>query len=604
MREIVVPPVLAGPAAHLGQVPGINAGRAPAAVVFSRRAGSGWVEVTAAGFLAEVRRLAKGILAAGLGAGDRVGLMSRTRYEWTLFDFALWTAGCVSVPIYETSSPSQVEWILRDGGVRALVVETAAHARTATVGRDELPDLAHLWVIESGAVDELTAAGTEITDADLDARGAGLDRDTLATIVYTSGTTGRPRGCELTHGNFLALAENIGAALPEVVHVEGAATLLFLPLAHVLARLIEVTAVTAGVRIGHAPDVSDLLSDLQSFEPTFLLVVPRVLEKIYNSTDQRLAMQGRSALFRLAVRTAIAYSRALDQGGPGLGLRVQHALFDAIVYRKLRAAMGGQVRWAVCGGAPLGARLGHFYRGIGIHVLEGYGLTETTAPLTVGTPTLTRVGTVGMPLPGCGVRIADDDEILAQGVGVFRGYRGDEAATTAMYTPDGWLRTGDIGHLDQDGCLTITGRKKEILVTAGGKNVSPARLEDLIRAHPLVSQCIVVGDRRPYIAALMTLDADMVPVWGAAHQRPDLTPQTALSDPFVRERLQMAVDRANATVSRAESVRVFDLLPGDFTEADGLLTPSLKMRREAVLKVHVHDVERLYAGEDPVGPDR
>ncbi len=595
MKEIIVEPI-ATPTqlANLGQLARRHAASGPDGVAFGVRSGEDWQDVTYADFADRVDALAKGLVAAGIEVGDRVAIMSRTRFEWTLLDFAIWTCGAVPVPIYETSSADQISWILQDCGAVAVVVESAEHAGRVAQVRDGLPALQHVWSIEGDHLDELASAGAEVDDAALVARTEGITRADLATIIYTSGTTGRPKGCEITHGNFLDLSENTMPAVGDVV-ATGASTILFLPLAHVLARLIQVLAFFARVRIGHSPDISNLMGDLQSFRPTFLLCVPRVFEKIYNATDQRLAAEGKGRLFRLAAKTAITYSRALDEGRVPLALRAQHRLFDLLVYGKLRAVMGGQVRYAVCGGAPLGPRLGHFFRGVGILVLEGYGLTETTAPTNVGTPSAVRIGTVGRPLPGVGIRIADDGEVLASGVGIFRGYHGNEEATREVFTDDGWLRTGDLGELDRDGFLKITGRKKEILVTAGGKNVAPTMLEDVVRAHPLVSQCLVVGDQRPYIAALITLDAEMLPAWAKAHGRPDLTLEQAYDDEGVREHLQQAIDRANSSVSRAESIRAFRVLRTDFTEADGYLTPSLKLKRHVIYRDFADEIESLYA---------
>ncbi|WP_226344920.1 AMP-dependent synthetase/ligase [Agilicoccus flavus] len=597
MREIVVPPLPragSGAAANLSDLPVHNARRFPDRVVFGRRQGNLWHDVTAAAFLSELTGVAKGLMAAGIGPGDRVGIMSRTRYEWTLLDFAIWSAGAVPVPIYETSSEHQLEWIVQDAGIVALFVESTDHLVLATRVRDSQSHLAHVWHIDGGALDELTAAGAEVTDADHEARRTGATLDDLATIIYTSGTTGRPKGCELTHGNFVLLSENVCASLPEIVAGEGSATLLFLPLAHVLARLIQVVAVMSGMRVGHSPDVKNLMDDLGSFEPTFLLAVPRVFEKIYNATDTKLRAQGKARLFAIASRTAIAYSRSLDSGGPSVPLRVRHAALDLVVYRKLRALMGGKVQFAVSGGAPLGERLGHFFRGIGLTILEGYGLTETTAPTNVCTPSMTKVGTVGRPLPGVGIRVADDGEVQVSGVGVFRAYHDNDEATREAMTDDGWFRTGDLGEIDDDGCLRITGRSKEIIVTMAGKNVSPAGLEDVVRAHPLVGQCLVVGDGRPFVGALVTIDPEMVQGWGASHGRADLTAESAVDDPFVREHIQMAVDRANQTVSRAESIREFVILPGDFTEESGHLTPSMKLKRNVVTADFADAIDSLY----------
>ncbi|MEP6650426.1 MAG: long-chain fatty acid--CoA ligase, partial [Lapillicoccus sp.] len=504
------------------------------------------------------------------------------------------TAGAVTVPIYETSSPDQVAWILEDSGAVAIVAETATHAGAVAAVRDRLPTLRDVWQIESGALDELNRAGTDVSDETLDARRASTDRSSLATIIYTSGTTGRPKGCQLTHGNFKDLAENTCESLASVVRADGAATLLFLPLAHVFARFIQVLCVEATARMGHSSDIRSLLEDFASFRPTFILAVPRVFEKIYNSSEQRAEGDGKGRIFATAAATAMAWSESLDSGGPGLGLKLKHAVFDRLVYGKLRAAMGGQIQYAVSGGAPLGTRLGHFYRGIGVIVLEGYGLTETTAPATVNVPERVKIGTVGTPLPGVGIRIAEDGEILIKGVNVFAGYHNNETASSDALQ-DGWFHTGDIGELDTDGYLKITGRKKEILVTAGGKNVAPAVLEDRLRAHPLVSQCIVVGDQKPFIAALITLDDEMLPTWAKNNGQPGLTVAQARTNEAVLAQLQKAVDDANTAVSKAESIRKFAVLPGDFTEENGYLTPSLKLKRNVVMKDFHEDVEALYA---------
>ena len=595
VRDKVVAPLVASTTeGNLAQTVLVNAHEVPDKVVFATRAGSGWQDVTAAEFADQVAQLAKGLIAAGVGVGDRVALMSRTRYEWTLVDYAIWTAGAVTVPIYETSSPDQVGWILEDSGVVAVVVETATHAGAVATVRDQVSRLRDVWQIESGALDELVRAGADVGDETLEARRDGTDRTSLATIIYTSGTTGRPKGCELTHGNFKDLAENACESLASVVRADGAATLLFLPLAHVFARFIQVLCVEAAARMGHSSDIRTLLDDFASFQPTFILAVPRVFEKIYNSSEQRAEGDGKGRIFATAAATAMEWSESLDNRGPGFGLKMKHAVFDRLVYSKLRAAMGGHVRYAVSGGAPLGTRLGHFYRGIGVIVLEGYGLTETTAPATVNVPEKVKIGTVGTPLPGVGIRIAEDGEILIQGVNVFTGYR-NNATASAEALQDVWFHTGDIGELDDDGYLKITGRKKEILVTAGGKNVAPAVLEDRLRAHPLVSQCIVVGDQKPFIAALITLDDEMLPTWAKNNGLPALTMDQARTNEAVLAELQKAVDDANTAVSKAESIRKFTVLPGDFTEENGYLTPSLKLKRNVVMRDFHDDVEALYA---------
>ena len=579
----------------LGDLPTTLAQRHPGRAAFSVRGEDGWTTVTSATFAAEVTSLAKGFLAAGIGTGDVVGIMSCTRYEWTLADFALWAAGAVPVPIYETSSPEQVQWILSDAGAVGVLVESEAHRENVEQARASLEGLDHVWVIDHGDVATLSRDGADVSDEELIQQREGLDRDSLATVIYTSGTTGRPKGVELTHGNFLTLAENTAERIAEVVKGDGAATLLFLPLAHVFARFIEVLAVSAGVRMGHSSDLKTLMDDFGAFRPTFVLAVPRVFEKIYNSAEASAEAGGKGRIFAGAAATAIAWSESLDEGTVPFGLKVRHTLFDKLVYARLRDAMGGRVRYAVSGGAPLGTRLGHFYRGIGVSILEGYGLTETTAPACVNVPERMRIGTVGPPLPGTDVRITDDGEICIRGIGVFRAYRGNEDAT-AESVQDGWFHTGDLGELDAEGCLRITGRKKEILVTAGGKNVAPAVLEDRLRAHPIISQCIVVGDGKPFIAALVTLDADMYPTWASNNGLDDVPLSRATDDDRVRAAVQEAVDEANTAVSRAESIRAFTILDGDFTEESGHLTPSLKLKRGVVMRDFGDEVDALYGG--------
>ena len=578
---------------NLGSLVVRQADERPHRVVFSRPAQGRWQDVTAAEFRTEVEQVARGLIAAGVQPGDRVGLMSKTRYEWTLVDFAIWTAGAVTVPIYETSSAEQVGWVLGDSGAVACVVETPAHARSVSSAREQAPALVDVWQIESGGLDDLIAAGTEVTDAALAERRAVAGPDDLATIIYTSGTTGRPKGCELTHQNFMALSDNAVARLATVVSQDDASTLLFLPLAHIFARLIQVLSLTAGSKLGHTADVTNLVTDLGDFKPTYLLSVPRVFEKIYNSSQQKAEAGGKGKIFHLAAETAVAFSKAQDKGRVSLPLRLRHAAFDRLVYVKIRTAMGGRLRYSVSGGAPLGERLGHFYRGAGITVLEGYGLTETTAPSTVNTPDLVKVGTVGPPLPGVSIKIADDGEVLIKGPHVLRGYWNNPSATAEAFE-DGWFRSGDLGTLDSDGYLRITGRKKEILVTASGKNVAPAVLEDRLRAHPLVSQTIVVGDAKPYIGALITLDAEMLPTWLKNNGLAQLGVGEAASDEAVLAEVQRAVDDANRAVSKAESIRRFRVLPVDFTEAGGYLTPSLKLKRGVVLRDFAHEVDELY----------
>ncbi len=521
--------------------------------------------------------------------------MCKTRYEWTLTDFAIWTAGGVTVPIYETSSAEQVAWILADSGASGIMLETPAHQATLEEVRGELAGLHHVWQVDAGAIADLKEAGADVSDDDLAAATASVNRSSTATIIYTSGTTGRPKGVQLTHDNFMALADNAITKLKEVVKADNASTLLFLPLAHVFARFIQVLCVTGEAKMGHSADIKNLLEDFGEFKPTFILSVPRVFEKIYNSAEAKATADGKGKIFATAAETAIAWSSAQDNGGAGLGLKVRHGVFDKLVYGKLRAAMGGQVMYAVSGGAPLGTRLGHFFRGIGVTVLEGYGLTETTAPATVNVPDRVKIGTVGAPLPGVGIRIADDGEILISGNNVFARYNNNDEATSGAIQ-DGWFHTGDIGELDEDGYLKITGRKKELLVTAGGKNVAPAALEDRLRAHPLVSQCIVVGDQKPFIAALITLDEEMYPAWAKNNGIPGVSFEQARTDETVLKALQDAVDDANKSVSKAESIRKFAVLEGDFTEDNGYLTPSLKLKRNIVMKDFHDKVEALYSG--------
>ncbi len=567
----------------------------PGRHLFGVRDGSVWRDVTAKEFADQVDALAKGFLAAGVTPGSAVAIMSRTRYEWTLTDFALWAAGAIPVPIYETSSPDQVEWILKDSGAIGVVLETEKHASALASVSANLPALAHTWLIDNGDLDTLAANGASSDDATLTTARADIDRHSVATIIYTSGTTGRPKGVELTHGNFLDLTENTVEKLKNVVAVDGASTLLFLPLAHVFARLIEVLCLQAGAKMAHSADIKTLLDDFAAYKPTFILAVPRVFEKIYNSAEAKAVAGGKGNIFAKAAETAIAWSEAQQSGSVGFGLKAKHAVFDKLVYGKLRDAMGGKVQYAVSGGAPLGTRLGHFFRGIGVTILEGYGLTETTAPITVNLPERLKVGTVGPPLPGATIRIADDGEILVKGVQVFANYRNNPEAT-AESIRDGWFHTGDIGELDEDGYLKITGRKKEILVTAGGKNVAPAVLEDRLRAHPLISQCIVVGDQKPFIAALLTIDEEMLPGWAANNGLEGITPAKARTDEKIHAELQKAVDDANTAVSKAESIRKFAVLESDFTEESGHLTPSLKLKRNIVMRDYADEVDALYGG--------
>jgi long-chain acyl-CoA synthetase len=600
VREFSLPEIVRpDPAANLTEAVFRHAAEDPDGVALVHRVDGQWSPVTMSQFADRVGDVAAGLVASGIGPGDRVALMGATSYEWTLCDYAIWSAGAVTVPVYETSSADQVEWILGDSGCRAVIVQTAEHSATVSAVAQRLPDLEHTWVLEAGAVEDLAGHADTPSRAEAGRRRAALTGADLATLIYTSGTTGRPKGCELTHQNFLVTARNAAITMPDLFR-PGASTLLFLPLAHVFGRLVQCGCIESRVRLGLTSDVKNLVVDLIAFQPTFLLTVPRVLEKIYNTAAlvARSAPPESSPLpeFEQAVETAIAYSTALQNGRVNPELAARRERYEDLVYAKLRAFLGGKVEYAVSGGAPLGERLGHFFRGAGLTVLEGYGLTETTATGSFNTPQNQRVGTVGRPGPGCTIRIADDGEILLAGPCVFRGYLHDEAATVQALEPDGFFHTGDIGALDDDGYLTITGRKKEIIVTAAGKNVAPAVLEDRLRAHPLISQCLVVGDRRPYIAALITLDEEALPAWKREAGKPDDLPlDKVAADEDLRAVLQAAVDQANLAVSRAESIRRFAVLPVDFTEAGGHLTPSMKIKRAVVLHDFAEQVDELYA---------
>jgi len=558
--------------------------------------GQGWTAMTSQQFLDRVRAVAKGLMANGIDAGQRIGVMSRTRYEWTIVDYAIWYAGAASVPVYETSSAEQVAWMLGDSGSVAVFLESHKNKAVFESVAVDLPQVTRAWVFDDGALDKLAESGRHISDAELEARRATVTPDSLATIIYTSGTTGMPKGCMLTHRNCIAEVENVIHGLPDVFLVEGSSTLLFLPIAHVFGRMIELGCIRAGVRLGHAPDVSQLLILLQSFQPTFLLAVPRVFEKVYNGAQQKAIGDGKGRIFATATQVAIEYSEAVERGHVGLSLRIKHALFDRLVFGKLRTAMGGNLRWAVSGGAPLGARLGHFFRGIGVTILEGYGLTETTAASTVNRPSAIHVGSVGQPIAGASVKVADDGEILIKGDHVFTGYWNNAAATAEAIDGQGWFHSGDLGTIDDDGFVSITGRKKEILVTAGGKNVAPAVLEDRLKANWLVGQCIVVGDGKPFIGAVVTIDPESWPAWLAQNSIPATTTIAEMTqDPRLTAVVQSAVDEANKAVSHAEAIKKFSIVPVDWTEEGGQLTPSLKIKRRVIMEEHASDVSSLYA---------
>lgn len=568
----------------------------PNHALFSRKNPDGsWRNVTSAEFLGEVRSLAKGLIAAGIKPGDAVALMSRTRYEWTMIDFGIWFAGGVVVPIYETSSPEQIEWILSDSDAVAVFVENDEHLQRVEKVKSKCPRLGKIWRIDSKDFSDLHQLGEKISDADLENARSGAELSDLATIVYTSGTTGNPKGCELTHRSFVDHCKNAAAEIPEIAN-EYQNSLIFVPLAHILGRYVSVICVYAGIRVGHLSDTKMVAAELPGFQPSFLLAVPRVFEKVYNNAELKAEAGGKGKIFRAAAQVAIDYSRGLDDPkGPSISLKLKHKVFDKLVYGKLRAAMGGRVKYAISGGAPLGERLGHFFRGIGLIVLEGYGLTETAAAAVIGRVSWQKIGKVGRALPGTGIKIAPDGEIWLRGINVMRGYWRNEAATREAFVED-WFRSGDIGELDEDGFLTITGRKKEILVTAGGKNVAPAPIEDPLRAHPLIGQVVVIGDAKPFIGALISLDPEMVPVWCSQNGIAEtLTLAEATKHPTIKSEIQKAVDEVNAKFSNAEQIKKFEILDVELTEASGHLTPSLKIKRGQVLKDFSIHVDRIYA---------
>lgn len=563
--------------------------------LFERQRPDGsWFPVTAQEFQDDVASLAKGLIASGIKPGQAVAIMSRTRYEWTLIDFALWYAGAVSVPIYETSSPTQIEWILSNSDAVAVFMENEELKRKLDEVRGKLANISKVWVIDSKDMADLHQAGEAISPEELEAARQNAQGQDLATIVYTSGTTGNPKGCELTHKSFVDHCRNAAAEIPEVAN-DKQNTVMFLPFAHILGRYVAVLCVFAGVRVAHLGDPKQLAANLPTLKPSILVAVPRVFEKVYNGAELKAEAGGKGKIFRAAAETAIAYSRSLDtKAGPSLSLKLRFKLFDKLVYSKLRNAMGGKLKFAISGGAPLGERLGHFFRAIGLVVLEGYGLTETAAAAVIGRVSWQKIGKVGRALPGTGIRIAEDGEIWLRGINVMRGYWRNESATRDAFEGD-WFRSGDIGELDEDGFLTITGRKKELIVTAGGKNVAPAPIEDPVRAHPLVGQVVVIGDAKPFIAALISLDPEMVPVWtknnGITEQ---LTLSEAARHPSIRQEIQRAVDEVNKLFSKAEQIKKFEILDVELTEASGHLTPSLKIKRAAVLKDFAEQVESIY----------
>jgi long-chain acyl-CoA synthetase len=605
LREFTNPPsASAPPVGGLADTVFERARNDPLHIALGRKEAGQWRDVTAAEFRDEVLALAKGLLARGVRFGDRVAIMSRTRYEWTLFDFALWTIGAQVVPIYPTSSAEQCMWMLYDAEVTAAVVEHEDHAMTIATVIGRLPQLRQLWQLDSDCVQELYDAGAHVDDEVVHRHRQAVTPDSTATIIYTSGTTGRPKGCVLSHGNFMYEADTMVRRWEPVFHSKRdaeASTLLFLPLAHVFGRMVEVAAIRGGVRFGHQPQLhaAALLPDLAAFRPTFLLAVPYIFEKVFNAARRKAEKEGKAGPFEKAVEVAVKYADAVEAKawgtgpGPSAALRMQHQLFDKLVYTKVRAAMGGLIRNAMSGGSAMDRRLGLFFAGAGVQIYEGYGLTESTAAATANPPERTRYGTVGQAIPGVTVHIADDGEIWLHGDNVFQGYLNNQKATDATLH-DGWLATGDLGSLDEDGYLTITGRKKEILVTSGGKSVSPGVLEERVRDHPLVNQCIVVGIDRPYIAALVTLDQEAVEHWLQMRGKPRMTPAQLVRDADLETEVRRAVVAANTLVSQAESIRTFRILAQPFTEEHGLLTPSLKLKRKAIEKAYEGEVEALY----------
>jgi len=601
VREYATPATLAAPSTgSLTDDVVRHVERDPDRVLFRREQAGQWREVSAQQFHTEVVAVAKGLLASGVGAGDRVGLLARTRFEWTVVDYACWWVGAATVPAYPSWAPEQVAATFAACGAMVCVVETAQQAAELRRADEAGPVLRRVWAIDDAGLDALALAGLAVTDSVLEERRAAVDPADLATIAFTSGTSESPRGCRLTHGNFLAGLGEATAALPQLFDDAHSCTLLFPPLAHILARTVQVACVHSGTALGHCSDIAELARTVSGFRPTFVVGVPEVFEQIYNDASQRAQLVGRDRVFDAASATAIAYSRALDAGGPSLPLRIRRRVFERLVFARIRANLGDRVGLAVCAGAALGGRLGHFFRGIGLPVLEGYSLTETTGVVSVNLASEHQVGSVGRPLPGTTVRVADDGELLVRGCQVFQGYAAsgpngpDAAEATAQVLADGWLHTGDLGEIDPEGFVRVSGRKHEILVTAGGKTVVPAVLEDQIRLHPLVGQCLVVGDGRPYVAALITLDIEGATAWAQRRGRP--TGAVRLSgDPDLRAELQVAVDRANATVSPAEAVRRFEVLPAGWTEDDGYLTPTLRLKRARVLADHRSEVDALYA---------
>jgi long-chain acyl-CoA synthetase len=594
MNEVSIKALI--PPAAVGNLTNLIAERAhfePERVLVSRPVGDGWQAVTAKDYEEEIKAVAKGLIAAGINVGDRVAIMAKTRYEWTVLDFAIWYAGAVSVPIYETSSAEQVDWILTDSAAVAIIVETPALVELV---KPVMPaGCKNIWNITYNALATLTNDGSDVSDDEISKRRAALKPESLATLIYTSGTTGKPKGVQLTHGNFLSECGNVVNGASDLFLKPGGSTLLFLPVAHVFGRMVQIGSITAGLHLAHCSDLTRLPKDLASFKPTFVLAVPRIFEKIFNGAEAKAEAAGKGKIFHKAAEVAIAYSRALDTKKISPLLKLQHGLFDKLVYSKIRTGLGGRVEAAISGGAPLGERLGHFYRGAGIRVLEGYGLTETTAGATLNLTSLHKVGTVGKPIPGTTIKIAEDGEVLIKGPIVMKGYWQNDAANAEVFTKDDYFKSGDLGKLDDEGYLSITGRKKELIVTAGGKNVAPAVLEDRLRSNPLISQCMVVGDNKPFIAALITLDPDSIKPWAVANKKEGASIADLAKDPALIAVIQSAVDETNKAVSRAESIRKFTVLPVDFTIAGGHLTAKLSVKRHVVAQQFAREIDELFA---------
>ena len=594
MNEITIPAII--PAAVAGNLTNLISERAhfePERVLVSRPMGDRWQAVTAKEYEEEIKAVAKGFIAAGVGFGDRVAIMAKTRYEWTVLDFAIWYAGAVPVPIYETSSAEQVDWILTDSAAVAIVVETPALAELV---QPVMPATCkNIWNITYNALATLTHEGKGVSDDEITKRREKLKPETLATLIYTSGTTGKPKGVQLTHGNFLSECGNVVNGASDLFLKPGGSTLLFLPVAHVFGRMVQIGSITAGLHLAHCSDLTKLPADLASFKPTFVLAVPRIFEKIYNGAEAKADAAGKGKIFHKAAEVAIAYSKALDTKKISPLLKLQHGLFDKLVYSKIRAGLGGRVEAAISGGAPLGERLGHFYRGAGVRVLEGYGLTETTAGATLNLTSAHRVGSVGKPIPGTTIKIAEDGEVLIKGPIVMQGYWQNDAANKEVFDSNGYFKSGDLGKIDEEGYLSIVGRKKELIVTAGGKNVAPAVLEDRLRSHPLISQCMVVGDNKPFIAALITIDPDAIKPWAVANKKEGASIAELAKDPTLQAVIQTAVDETNKAVSRAESIRKFIILPVDFTIAGGHLTAKLSVKRHVVSQQFAREIDELFA---------